>query len=316
MFLALKYNVNSITHIKTIHIMNIKDFDLNLIRAFTALYKTRNVSAAANLIDITQPAMSNALRRLRLQCADPLFVRANSAMEPTSLAHELGGPLTDALNNIESCLMQSRDYDPLKSHETFRLLTSDVGGRVILPPLMEALSTAAPNVKIETIQIPHEEYANALRTNRAALAIGNISFLREGFHQRHLFQDKYLCIARQGNPKIKGSLTLETYLENDHVVSRAGSTDRLVSEILSKEHKHRRVKVTVAHYYGCAEIVTRSDLLATVPENAVRGLQGLQLLPLPFEMPTAEVRQFWHRSVHTHPANMWLRRLIATVLKP
>lgn len=295
--------------------MNIKNFDLNLLRVFIAIYAARSVSKAALRLGLTQAAMSNALRRLRDQCNDPLFVRTNGAMEPTALAEALAQPLKEAVNAIERSLVNSLGFDPISSNRTFRLLISDVGERVVLPKLMRALKSTGPQIRIEAIRLPQADYAQALRSGDVDLAIGNIAFLQSGFYQQFLFEDNYLCIARKGHPNVADSLTLTAYLAEDHVVSMAGSTDRLVENALAAMQCNRHIKLQVAHYYGALAIVAESDLLATVPENSVSGMRGLQKLPLPFAIPGARVRQFWHRRAHKDPANQWIRTLIANLIK-
>lgn len=294
--------------------MNIKNFDLNLLRVFVVVYRLRSVSRAADAIGLTQPAMSNALRRLREQCGDPLFTRSGRSMVPTVLANSLFAPLEAALAGIESSFAHVGDFRPESSTRTFRLLMSDVGEMVVLPRLMRALAAAAPGVSIEASRLPHADYAPALRSGQADLAIGNIGFLHTGFYQQHLFDDRYFCIARNGHPDLGGKLTLGRYLAQGHVVSTAGSTDALVEEALAARRQRRDVKLTVTHYHRCAAIVMQSDLIATVPGNAVMGMDGLQTYALPFRMPQARVRQFWHRRAHTDAAHKWLRQLIAQVI--
>lgn len=295
--------------------MNTSRFDLNLLRVFAAIHATRSVSAAARVIGLTQPAMSNALRRLREQCDDPLFVRSGGVMEPTALAVAMAQPLQEALRTIESCLARSTGFEPSTSRQKFRLLGSDVGERVVLPRLMPVLKAVAPGVRIEAGQIPPAEYAQSLRSGSADLVIGNIAFLQSGFYQRHLFEDSYVCIVREGHPVTARRFTLARYLALDHVVSKTGSADRLVEEVLAKRQRRRRVMLEISHYYGCAAVVAQSDLIATVPRNAVTGLAGLRQLPLPFDIPAARVRQFWHRRAHKDPANQWLRSLVAEVMR-
>lgn len=294
--------------------MNIKNFDLNLMRVFVVVYRLRSVSYAANAIGLTQPAMSNALRRLREQCNDPLFTRSGRTMEPTALANSLFGPLEAALSGIETCFAHAAAFSPESSTRTFRLLMSDVGEMVVLPRLMLALSSAAPSVSIEASRLSHADYASALRSGQADLAIGNIGFLHAGFYQQHLFDDRYLCIARTDHPRLTGKMTLTRYLSQGHVVSTAGSTDALVEETLLSRRQRRDVKLTVTHYHRSAAIVAQSDLIATVPGNAVVGMDGLKTYALPFKMPQARVRQFWHRRAHTDTAHKWLRQLIAALI--
>ncbi|VCU70876.1 Nodulation protein D 2 [Pigmentiphaga humi] len=291
--------------------MNIKNFDLNLLRVFVAIYRLRNVSRAALAIGLTQPAMSNALKRLREQCADPLFTRAGRAMEPTMLAHRLFEPVEAALGGIEACFARVGGFEPEASDRVFKLLMSDVGEMVVLPKLLGALARMAPGVRIESMRMPLADYPHALRSGEADLAIGNIGVLRTGFYQQHLFDDRYVCIARAEHPCLEKRMTLANYLAWDHVVATSGSTDVLIEEALSAHRKHRRVKLTVTHYHRCAVIASQSDLIASVPANAVLGMPGLTMMELPVRMPAARVRQFWHRRSHTEASHKWMRSVIA-----
>lgn len=295
--------------------MNPLNFDLNLLRVFVALYKTRKVSDAAQIMGLTQPAMSNALKRLRQHCNDPLFVRMGQEMVPTDLANAMAGPFHDAIKSIEQGLARSMPFDPSSSEHTFRILSSDVGERVILPPLMQRIHETAPRIRVVANQIAPAEYAQALKSGLADLAIGNLTFIQQGYYQQHLFDDNYVCITREGHPLGKEPVTLARYLACDHVMSKSGNADRLVDQELAKCQQRRVIKLEIAHYYGCATVVSQSDLIATVPKRVVEGIPRIQQLPLPLQIPAARVRQFWHRRSHQDPANQWLRQSIADIMQ-
>ena len=188
---------------------------------------------------------------------------------------------------------------------------SDVGEVIVLPKLMDALQKVAPVIRIEALQIPHENYPGALESGQADLAIGNLAMLKGGFYQRVLFSDNYMCIARKNHPLVGKRPTLKDYLALSHVVTTAGSTEGLVEKALARRRQHRIVKLKVTHYHVAATIVANTDLVATVPENAVMGLKNLQMFELPFPLVHAQVRLFWHRRAHQDPANQWLRGFIA-----
>ncbi|MGH8845837.1 MAG: LysR family transcriptional regulator [Polaromonas sp.] len=292
--------------------MNINTFDLNLLRVFTAVHELRNVSRAAIAIGLSQPAMSNALQRLRRICDDPLFVRTRGGMEPTALAASLADPVRQALDILQNCLSNPAGFDPARSDRLFRLLMSDVGEVIVLPKLMDALQRTAPAVRIEALQSPHENYPAALESGQADLAIGNLTTLRGGFYQQLLFSDSYICIARKNHPLIGKQLTLKDYLMLSHVVTTAGSAESMVEKALARR-QHRIVRLKVTHYHVAATIVANTDLVATVPENAALGLKNLQIFELPIRVTQAQVRQFWHRRAHGDPANQWLRAFIANL---
>lgn len=293
--------------------MNIATFDLNLLRVFAAIYGERSVSRAASAVGLSQPAMSNALFRLRQACADPLFVRTTSGMEPTPLAEEMIAPVRQALGILRDCLDRPEGFVPARSKRIFRLLMSDAGELAILPALVASLERAAPNAGVEVLRMPHESYKAALQDGVADLAIGNLPFLGAGFYQKSLFADPYCCIARRAHPSIKGTLSLSDYLAVQHVSVATGSADAIVERELARRRQQRSVRLRVTHYRVATDIVSMTDLLATVPQNIVRGLRGIQAFPLPITLPPADVRQFWHRRVHLEPANQWLRDVLANL---
>lgn len=291
--------------------MNINTFDLNLLRIFAAIYAERNVSRAALATGLSQPAMSNALMRLRKTCSDVLFVRTTQGMEPTALADELIGPVRQALAILQNSLEKPYGFDPQESERTFRILMSDAGESAVLPRLMTVVLREAPNVHIEAVRCPNEQYARALQSGEADLAIGNLAFLKSGFYQQRLFGDPYCCIARKRHPMIGGKLSLQQYLQAQHVSISTGNADELVERALAKRRMKRNVILRVTHYHVAVDIVEGTNLVATVPRNAAHNARGLQVLPIPLKIPAADVRQFWHRRSHKDPANQWLRGMLA-----
>lgn len=296
-----------------IHIMNIRTFDLNLLRVFAAIYGDRNVSRAASTMGLSQPAMSNALLRLRSACSDVLFVRTTRGMEPTALAEELIGPVRQALAILQHSLEDRHGFRPKESERTFKILMSDAGESAVLPRLISAVLREAPRVRIEAIHCANDRYAPALQGGEADLAIGNLSFLRAGFYQQRLFGDPYCCIARKRHPSIKSDLSLPQFLQAQHVSIATGNADELVEQALARRRTRRTVFLRVTHYHVAVDIVRGTNLIATVPRNAAHSAPGIQVLAVPFKMPVADVRQFWHRRAHQDPANQWLRGLLSTL---
>jgi DNA-binding transcriptional LysR family regulator len=294
--------------------MNLHKLDLNLLPVFAALYRQRNVSRAANEVGLTQSAMSNALSRLRSSCDDPLFVRTRGGMVPTALADILAGPVLEALQTLENGFSQPFGFNAEHSERTFSLLMSDIGEAVVLPKLIQALYATTPGIKIQAIRLPRSEYAQAMESGTADLAVGNLDFLKAGYYQQRLFDDSYSCIARADHPVIAEALTLEQYLAAGHVFVKTGNTEPLVENALSQRHGRRNIRLEVAQYHIAAKVVAETDLIASVPQNTARGLANLKVFPLPFDMPTAEVRQFWHERNHHDPANQWLRKTIAALI--
>jgi DNA-binding transcriptional LysR family regulator len=293
--------------------MNIRNFDLNLLRVFAAVERERSVSRAAVLVGLSQPAMSNALSRLRHACGDPLFVRTPAGMEPTALAIEMAVPVNDALDRLEQALGGAAAFRPDRLSRGFRLLMSDAGQRVVLPLLMNALAETAPEAVIEVVQLPREQYAEALQIGLADLAVGHLSTLRAGIHQQPLFSDSYVCIAAEAHPVLRGSLSLQQFVSARHVAIAAGSAEAQLERVLAGKRMKRKVALTVAQYHAAIDVVRSTALLATLPRRSVGTGQGIQVLDLPFGLSEARIRQFWHRRQHNDAANAWLRELLRSL---
>ncbi len=296
--------------------MNIQTFDLNLLLAFDALLRERNVTRAGARIGLTQPSMSNALTRLRKLCDDPLFVRTRAGMEPTPLAQKLAGPVQQGLETLKIGLEQPFGFDPAKSARTFRLVMSDIAEITVLPRLMAALKRAAPEVNIVATQVPRERFRSVLENGEADLALGNLPELKSGFYQQRLFHDHYVCLARRDHPDIGERLSLRQYLQGSHVQVSTSVGDTMIDRELTKRGLQRRIALQVPHFLVVTVIVMNCDLLVTIPYTVVsllRAMDRVKVMKLPFRIPDANVRQFWHQRYHHDPANRWLRRLIAEV---
>jgi DNA-binding transcriptional LysR family regulator len=249
--------------------------------------------------------------RMRRSCNDVLFIRTSHGMVPTALAEHLAKPVHQALGTLEAAFDPPGSFDPATSKRRFRLLMSDVGELVILPKLMDALRKSAAHVVIDVTPIAHTEYANALEHGDADLAIGNLAFLNTGFYQQRLFKDRYICVARQDHPIIRGGLSLGEYLGVHHIQSASGNADSMVDLALSRKRLRRHIALRVAHYHIAIALAAKTDLIATIPEYAVPAAGHLQVFRLPVALPPAEVRQFWHKRFQSDPANRWMRMLIA-----
>jgi len=290
--------------------VNIESLDLNLLRVFAAVYQTRSVSLASVQLGLSQSATSNALKRLRQACEDPLFVRTAAGMAPTVRCESLSGPVREALSILAKSLSEAVEFDPARSQHSFRILLSDAGEMLILPKLVHALRTEAPDVRIEALKLPHAGYDKALETGDADLAIGSLPFLGDRYYQQPLFQDRYRFITRFNHPDFRGGVTLDSYRKALHVSTSSGYADILVEAALALRKAVRDVHLRVTTYRVACAIVAATDLVAVVPAHALLDQDAVRACDPPFEMPDAEIRQYWHRRYHHDPASRWLRRLI------
>ncbi len=296
---------------KRTSLMNIRTLDLNLLRAFAAIYLERNVSAAARRESLSQPAMSNALTRLRRGFDDELFIKTPQGMEPTALARQLIRPVNEALTILKNGLESRQQFDPQTADRCFKLLMSDAGESSMLPSLMRRLGSSAPRISFEVVKLPHDKYAETLQAGTVDLAIGNLPFLKSGFERCHLFDDPYCVIVRKDHPLLLKPLTLADFANSGHVAVATGKADALVDQHLSKRRLKRNVRLTVSHYHVAVDVVAGSDLLATVPQMIASAAKGVGVQVLPIKLPSAAVLMVWHSVVHQDAANQWLRSTIS-----
>lgn len=305
--------------------MNIRDMDLNLLRAFDALMHERNVTRAGERIGLSQPAMSHALTRLRRLCDDPLFVRVRSGMEPTPFAQQLGRVVSEGLQVLQEGLDGATSFNPLVSDRTFRIVMSDMGELVFLPPLMTALKRRAPNMNVRVLQLARELYQEVFESGAADLALGVVPELQAGFYQQRLFSDSYVCLVREDHPRIGATLSLEQFCEESHVmIEPAGSRyssvflqtveSTLIERTLAQRGLRRRIALRLPHFTVVPRIVQTTDFIATLPRTVLEVMgvpHNLRILAPPFTAPDFVVRQFWHQRYHHDRANRWLRGLVA-----
>ena len=294
--------------------MNVGDLDLNLLRTFDAVLRDGSVTAAGERLGLSQPAMSNALSRLRRLLDDPLFVRTPRGMRPTPFAQRLAAPVRQALDLIQTTFAQQAAFDPRISQRSFRLQLSDVGEIVFLPPLLERLEREAPGVRIETGQLPQDEVSEALGAGEVDLAVGFLPGLSGGVVQKRLFRDRYVCLVRADHPTIGSRLTLAQFLAATHVlVSARGSAHEIVEQTLRNKGLVRRIALRVPHFTVVPMILGRTDHMVIVPEGLVRSISRFgrfKSLKPPVDIPALEVKVHWHERFDQDPGIAWLRGVL------
>jgi DNA-binding transcriptional LysR family regulator len=298
--------------------MDLADFDLNLLRVLRQLLRERSVSAAAASLGLTQPALSNALRRLRARLDDPLFVRTPAGMEPTPFALSIAAPLEDALQLVTQALSHPRGFDPATSRRALTLAMTDIGEIVFLPRLLAALRERAPGLTLATRRPGAGRLREDMESGRVDLAVGHLPQLDAGFHQRGLFVQRYVCLLRRGHPldpqDRRRRLTRSAFLAADHVaIESAGTGNAQVETLLERAGVRRRVLLTVPHFVAVGHIVAASDLVATVTEKLAGCCVapfGLRALAHPIALPEIAIQLRWHERAHRDPAQRWLRALM------
>jgi len=294
--------------------VNVLDVDLNLLRVLDAVLRERSVTGAASRLGLTQPAVSNALARLRRTLDDPLFVRTPRGMDPTPFAQALAEPVHRALGLVEVALTQRAGFDPAGSNRGFRFYMSDIGEIFFLPPLIERVRKTAPGVRIETVALPLAEIPAALATGELDIAVGFLPALPPPVRSRRLFRDPYVCMMRVDHPRIGATLTRREFVAASHVlVSSMGSGHRVIEEALERHGIARRIALRVPHFTVLPTVLERTDLLLTIPLRIARELEKrgrLKALRLPVPIPAADIGLHWHERVEREPGSVWLREMM------
>jgi DNA-binding transcriptional LysR family regulator len=286
---------------------------LNLLRVFDAVLHERGVTAAAARMGLTQPAVSNALARLRVVFGDPLFVRTAAGMDATPFARELAQPVRQALALLESALAHGPGFDPATSTRAFRFYMSDVGQVEFLPPLVERTQRSAPGVRLEAMGLNVEELGAALAAGALDVAVGFLPGLGAPVQRQALFRDPYACLMRADHPAAQGSLTRKKFVEASHALVSYRGGHRVIEEALERAGLARRIALRVPHFTVMPMVLERSDLLLTLPGRVARVYErrgNLTSRPLPIPIPPAEVAVHWHERFEADAGNRWLRALV------
>jgi DNA-binding transcriptional LysR family regulator len=291
--------------------MNVRDVDLNLLRVFDAVLREHGVTAAAAGLGLTQPAVSNALARLRGLFGDPLFVRTPAGMDATPFARELAEPVRQALALLEAALAHGPGFDAASATRAFRFYISDLGQIEFLPPLIERVQRAAPGVRLEAVALDVEDLADALATGALDLAVGFLPALGPPVRRRALFRDPYLCLMRADHPT--KALTKRKFQEASHALVTYRGGHRVVEEALERAGLARRIALRLPHFTVVPMVLERTDLLCTLPARVARVFERrgrLKSLVPPVAIPPADVAAHWHERFEADPGNRWLRELV------
>jgi DNA-binding transcriptional LysR family regulator len=295
------------------HAMHIENLDLNLLRLFDAVYRSRSVGRAAEALGITQPAASHGLTRLRLALGDALFTRAPGGVAPTPRAERLATAVQAALGTLAQALAEPGRFDPATSSHSFRIHMSDIGEGRFLPPLMQRLRETAPGVRVETLPLRPADIAVALDEGRIDFAFGFLPKVKDTRRQ-HLLQDRYIVLLRADHPferrRLRGAALLKALRTLDYVAVRTHADTLRILELLGLDD---RVRLVTEHFMVLPAIVRETDLAVVMPRNIARGFgegAGFAIVQPDFPLRDFGVSLHWSRRFEDDAANRWLRQLI------
>ena len=295
--------------------------DLNLLPIAFALYDELNVSRAAKVLGMSQPAVSMALRRLRETYNDPLFVRVPTGVAPTPRAHALVRTARPLIDQLQNSLRTAETFDPLISTRAFTLALSDVGEMAFLPRVAGVLRHAAPAAPIRSVSVPPAQLAHGLEQGDIDVAVGYFPQLAsKNFRQRRLSTHRFACLLRADHPIRAERLSAADFLAAGHVVvGEAGRSQEVVERFFERRHVKRKVAVYTSHFLGVPFLVAQADLIATVPYAVARDFAGmspqLAVAQPPFELPGFDLKLHWHRRFDTEPRSRWFREVLSELFR-
>lgn len=293
--------------------MNLRSLDLNLLPVLEAIYAERSLTRASEVLHITQPAVSNALSRLRTHFEDPLFVREGRGVKPTAMAEALMPAIRESLDKLRNGLEPRSVFEPSRSTRVFNISSRDASAHILAPPLARRLETQAPGVRIAWSQPSRSAIASELASGRLDLAI-DVQDLRGADLERLLLSStSYSCILAKDHPLAGQPLTVDDFFSMRHIAVSSRREGRSLIEEMARSVGHRVTPVhRLPHYQPALEIVRCTELALAAPTPVAQGL-GLSMLPLPFEFHSPGSMLYWHREFAQDPALTWLRGLIRDV---
>lgn len=309
--------------------MNLQQIDLNLLVHLDVLLREKNVTRASEQLGVTQPAMSNILRRLRKLFGDPLLVRSSEGMTPTEYALELQPRIRDILEDVVQLLEPRSEFRPYSTSRIFRIMTSDYAEATLVPRLVKALRSEAPNVVLDFLTPSDVSYRD-MEQGRVDLAINRFNEIPQSFHQVLIWKDTFSCLLSAQSP-YADRFNLKSYLQAQHIwVSKTGmgvgfgvNPEKsgglgLIDQALERLGQKRHISVFTRHYQMPALLAANKDLIATLPTRVAR-LQAnngnILIKDPPFFIPEFELTMAWSPLLQHHPAHRWLRQLIMHVAR-
>ncbi|MCB2001789.1 MAG: LysR family transcriptional regulator [Burkholderiaceae bacterium] len=302
--------------------LNFRTLDLNLLRVFDAVMEERSLTRAARSLSLTQPAVSNALSRLRLALGDELVRRSGQGVAPTPRALGLWPAVRDALRQLQQSLAPD-GFVPADADNEFVLAMADATAAELVPKLVALIETEAPKASLRVVPLATRDPRKLLDEEAIDLAIGHfpavlsdlgaraqvgkaVSYL----HQR-VYATEYVCVMRAGHPLASGPLTLNRFCAARHMlVSFGGRPFGFIDEALQSRGRTRRIVLTVNQFFTAARVAAQCDLLTVLPRHFLELADEPQRLvarALPLEVPAVHVDALWHNRQDTSSAHRWLR---------
>lgn len=293
-------------------------YDLNLLPIFVALMEERNVTRAAERLGMTQPALSNALARLRVTLQDPLFVRERYGIQPTPIALELAPVIADALARLDDAVLGQQGFDPATAQRDLTIAPNGYVEFVLVPAIVARLQAVAPGIRLRLTPYGTDISETGVVSGTTALVLGRILDPPDNLVVQHLMDESLACVVRAAHPEVGDTLSRAEFERLKHVnVVPPGRLRAGLFQPLAQHGLKREVALSVTNFFAVAEMVAVTDYCATLPSLICRRLgldPRVKVVPSPVDLGTFPVEMAWHTRYRHDPAHRWLRATIGEVV--
>jgi DNA-binding transcriptional LysR family regulator len=297
------------------------DLDLHHLLVLDVLLREHSLTRAAQTLNVTQPALSKTLARLRRYFDDPLFVRVALKMEPTPKALELQEPVFEILERMRALRTEHVPFDPKTTHRTFNFCVVDAGVIKLLPPLVKTLMEEAPNVRVRVLQLDTENLESWLVSGKVDFAMGSFPSLTKAIRRQVLWNEHYVSVVRKGHRRISKEPTLEEFAREKHVLVSTlgtGHAHQIAERAIEAAVPEQNIVCRVPMFIGAAVMAKHTDAIATLPNTIATVLAAdldLDIITPPVKLPRIEICQYWHERLHREPGTKWIRAQFTRMFK-
>ncbi len=294
------------------------DLDLNLMRVFCTVYEQGSVTGAAAELHLTQPTVSHALKNLRRQCSDQLFVREGRGLVPTPFAESIFPQVKAGIAQVTAAVSSGGRFDPASAHERFTLALTDLGELAFLPSVMTALRQRAPGAELTVLPLDVEHVPEDLLRSRVDAAICAPYIGGPGIVRTVIGTDVYVVIAARDHPRVREELTLEQFAQEPRIRLAPAMGHEVAEVAAERAGAPGRTALRLSHFTGLVSVVERTDCLAVLPRYLAETLEeasGIRVFPHPVEMPLLQLAVYTRESDHQRPAQRWFAQLLVDTMR-
>lgn len=297
--------------------INLRTLDLNLFKVLEKLLEYKHVSKAAVALNMSQPAVSRALSRLREHFNDPLLVKTSNGYKLTNKAIYLQDQLKNVFTSIKT-MLQLDEFDPSTIKGKFTIAARDFEMLVFIPKLIEFIRERVPGLNLQVVPFCSQIGLHTTLNNYADLVLHSTNASFNGIYKQKLFSDTYSVILSKNHPLANKELTLDDYCLYKHaVISSKGISARRIDCYLKKLNKKRDVVLSIPYFSMAPTIVSNSNLIMTIPSRIISLLgvmDDIVVKELPFHVENILIEQFWHELYHSDVTHRWMRQQVSNII--